>query len=151
MLKVDRSKVLLEFNELYNRIELLEAEVAKKNGMPIKVNLVGGKYLLYAYICNGQIKFGTSFCNTHGERVKSHSTSVPNLSISFVIYSSKRNIKILDQAIKNMFCIEGRFEHINCSMPELETFVMGILDVYRFTYKKETDHKLRLLSIFLKS
>lgn len=50
-------------------------------------------YLLYAYVCNNLVKFGTSFCNKDGQRPKSHKTSVPDLSIGFVFYSSKSNLQ----------------------------------------------------------
>ena len=70
---------------------------------PIDVELGGGKFLLYAFECNNRIKFGSSFCNKNGQRPKSHKTSVPNLAIGFVIYSSKETLQELNKAIKKKF------------------------------------------------
>jgi hypothetical protein len=70
---------------------------------PIDVELGGGKFLLYAFECNNRVKFGTSFTNKNGQRPKSHKTSVPNLVIGFVVYSSKETLQELNKAIKKKF------------------------------------------------
>lgn len=64
----------LELQNAYQRVELLEAENAKLKNKVMPIDLVDGKSLLYAYMCNNQVKFGTSFCNKTGQRLKSHKT-----------------------------------------------------------------------------
>jgi len=112
-LQDDTSKVFLELQKVYQTVELLEAENAKLKNKSIDVDLVGGKCLFYGYMCNNQVKFGTSFCNKNGQRPKSHKTSVPDLAIGFVFYASKEHLQNLNKAIKDRFRIVGRFEHIN--------------------------------------
>ena len=141
------------FYNIYNlstEMRVLQAEKAQLKNKPIDVDLVGGEFLLYAYACNSWVKFGTSFCNKTGQRPKSHRTSVPELSIGFVIYASKPDLQNVNKAIKHRFCIE-RKEHINCSIQELEDFVIDYLKIMNFKYEKEDLEKLKLLNIFLKS
>ena len=84
------------------------------------------------YECNKKVKFGTSFCNKNGQRPKSHKTSVPNLDIGFVVYSSKKNLQNLNKAIKERFNMKGKNEHINCEILVLEKFVF---DMCLFIFK----------------
>lgn len=147
----DKSKLLLDLHNIYKRVELLTAENSKLKNKAIDVDLVGGQFLLYAYMCNNQVKFGTSFCNKNGQRPKSHKTSVPNLAIGFVIYASKEHLTNVNKRIKEKFSIGGRFEHVNCTIDELEEFVTQYLELMAFQYKKEDIQKLDLLNIFLKS
>ena len=86
------SSILTELDFLKKKIQLLEAENAKLRNSTVNVNLKKGEYLLYAYECNKKTKFGTSFTNKNGQRSKSHKTSVPDLSLGFVLYSSKQNL-----------------------------------------------------------
>jgi hypothetical protein len=144
-------KSLLYLQDMHQKVELLEAENARLNNKPIDVHLVGGRFLLYAYLCNNQVKFGTSFCNKNGQRPKSHKTSVPDLAIGFVIYASKEHLINANKRIKEKFCIGGRFEHVNCTINELEDFVTQYLELMSFQYKKEDIKKLELLNVFLKS
>ncbi len=152
-LKAEKSTVLLELQNLYKRVELLEAENAKLKNKAIDVDLVGGKYLLYAYTCNNKVKFGTSFCNKNGQRPKSHKTSVPDLSIGFVIYAPKKCLQEVNRLVKRQekFPISARFEHIKCTIEEFEEFVIKHLDNMGYAYKKEDIHKLNLLNSFLES
>ena len=107
--------------------------------------------MLYGYECNKKVKFGTSFCNKNGQRPKSYKTSVPNLTIGFVVYSSKDNLQKLNKAIKNRFKIKGKNEHLDDEISELEKFVFDYLDLMKFEYKKENIHQLTLLNIYLKN
>ena len=93
-------KITTELKNYRKKLEVAEAEIAKLKNKPIDVDLGGGKFLLYAYECNNRVKFGSSFCNKNGQRPKSHKTSVPNLAIGFVIYSSKETLQELNKAIK---------------------------------------------------
>jgi len=95
------SHILTELDLFKKKIQLLEAENAKLKNSAIDVNLKKGESLLYGYECNKKIKFGASFTNRNGQRPKSHKTSVPDLSIGFVLYSSKQNLQNLSKAIKN--------------------------------------------------
>lgn len=95
------SHILTELDLFKKKIQLLEAENAKLKNSAIDVNLKKGENLLYGYECNKKTKFGTSFTNKNGQRPKSHKTSVPDLSIGFVLYSSKQNLQNLSKAIKN--------------------------------------------------
>ena len=101
--------------------------------------------------CNNKVKFGYSFCNKNGQRPKSHKTSVPNLTIGFVVYLSKENLQELNKAIKKRFKTKSRSEHLDCKISELEQFVFDYLDLMRFNYKKEDIHLLTLLNIYLKN
>ena len=96
------------------------------------------------------MKFGTSYRNKNGQRAKSHKTSVPNLDIAFIVYSSKENLQKLNKAIKDRFNIKGKNEHIDCEIIELEEFVFNYLDVMKYDYKKESKHQPDLLNISLK-
>jgi hypothetical protein len=118
---------------------------------PIDVELGGGKFLLYAFECNNRVKFGTSFTNKNGQRPKSHKTSVPNLVIGFVVYSSKETLQELNKAIKKKFKIKSKKEHLNCKIDELKEFVLDYLELIEFNYKEENIHKLTKLNIFLES
>ena len=70
--------------------------------------------MLYGYGCNKKkVKFGSSFSNKNGQKPKSHKTFVPNLALSFVVYSS----------IKKRFKIKDKGEFFNCKINELEKFV----------------------------
>lgn len=105
--------------------------------------------MFYGYECNKKVKFGTSFCNKNGQRPKSRKTSVPNLALGFVVYSSKENLQKLNRAIKDRFDIKGKYEHINCEITELEEFVFDYLNFMKFDHKKENIHQLTLLNIYL--
>ena len=144
------NKIKTELENYRKKLEIAEATIAKLENKPIDVDLGGGKFLLYGYECNKKVKFGTSFCNKNGQRPKSHKTSVPNLAIGFVIYSSKENLQILNRVIKNRFNIKSKNEHIDCEIIALEKFVFDYSDLMRFDYKKEDIHRLTLLNIFLK-
>ena len=151
------SRIHTELESLYKqsqqRIEILEATVAKLSNSAIDVDLKQGKYLLYAYVCNQKVKFGTSFTNKNGERPKSHKTSVPDLCIGFVIYTSKENLQELNRAIKKRFKTKKGFnprkEHLDCSITDLEEFVFTYSDVMDWDYIKEDIHRLKRLNIFL--
>ena len=143
-----RLSLRIKASQNYN--ELLEAEIAKLKNKPITIDLVGGKFLLYAYLCNNIVKFGTSFCNKNGQRPKSHRTSVPNLALGFVIYASKEHLQKLNKAIKDRFKMQGGSEHVNCKIHELERFAIDYLKIMKFEFKKEKIQTLKLLNIFLK-
>ena len=143
-------KIITELKNYRKKLEVAEAEIAKLKNKPIiNVDLGGGKFLLYGYECNKKVKFGINFCNKNGQRPKSHKTSVPNLSIGFVVYSSKDNLQKLNRAIKDRFNIKGKNEHINCKIIALKKFVFAYLNLIKFDYKKEDIHQLALLNIFL--
>ena len=150
-LEESNKKVGLELKGFQERSQLLEAENAQLKNKAIEVNLVGGEFLLYAYLCNNIVKFGTSFCNKNGQRPKSHKTSVPNLSLGFVIYASKEHLQQLNKAIKYRFKIKGRGEHVHCHIDELEHFAISYLKIMNFEFKQEKIQTLKLLNIFLKS
>lgn len=144
-------KKIIELENYRKKLEIANATIAKLKNKPIDVDLGGGKFLLYAYECNNRVKFGTSFCNKNGQRPKSHKTSVPNLAIGFVFYSSKETLQELNKAIKKKFKIKSRKEHINCKIDELKEFVLDYLELMEFNYKEEDIHKLTKLNIFLES
>ena len=98
-----------------------------------------------------KVKFGSSFCNKDGQRPKSHKTSVPNLAIGFVIYSSKETLQELNKAIKKKFKTKNRKEHLNCKIDDLKEFVLNYLELMEFNYEKENIHELAKLNIFLAS
>ena len=141
--------MLTELDFLKKKIQLVEAENAKLKNSPINVSLEKGNNLLYGYECNKKTKFGTSFTNKNGQRPKSHKTSVPDLSIGFVVYSSKQNLQILNKAIKNRY--NTKTEHLNCSINDLDKFVFSYCDLMNWKYIKEDLHTLSLLNIFLAS
>jgi hypothetical protein len=70
--------MLLELQELNKKLDLLEAGNTKLQKKTIDVDLVGGKFLLYAYECTNRVKFGTNFRNKADQRPKSHRMSIPN-------------------------------------------------------------------------
>ena len=140
----------IEIENYRKKLEIANAKIAKLKNKPIDINLGGGKFLLYAYECNNRVKFGSSFCNKNGQRPKSHKTSVPNLAIGFVVYSSKETLQELNRAIKRKFKIK-RTEHINCKIDELKHFVLEYLELMEFNYKEEDIHQLTKLNIFLAS
>jgi len=72
------SQVMIELDISKKKLQLAEFQISKLQNMPVDISLDGGKYLLYAYMCNSKCKFGTSFCNKKGERPKSHKTSFQN-------------------------------------------------------------------------
>lgn len=59
----DEIKVLQKFKTLYQKLELVKAENAKLKNKPVDISLVGGRFLLYGYMCNDKVKFGTSYTN----------------------------------------------------------------------------------------
>ena len=144
-------KIKTELENYRKKLELAEAEIAKLKNKPMDVNLGGGQFLLYAYEYNNRVKFGSSFCNKNGQRPKSHKTSVPNLAIGFVIYSSKDTLQELNKAIKKKFKIKSKKEHLNCKIDELKEFVLDYLELMEFNYKEEDIHQLTKLNIFLES
>ena len=150
-LRNEKSEVLLKLKNSYEKNALLEARIAKLENKSMNIDLIGGQFLLYAYSCNNQVKFGTSFCNVNGQRPKSHKNSVPNLAIGFVIYASKLVLQKTNKAIKDRFCVIGKLEHVDCEIEELEIFVTQYLDIMNFEYRKEDILKLKLLNIFLKN
>lgn len=143
------SHILTELDSFKKKIQLLEAENAKLKNSGINVSLKKGENLLYGYECNMKTKFGTSFTNKNGQRPKSHKTSVPDLSIGFVVYSSKQNLQDLSRVIKNRY--KTKTEHLDCSINDLEKFVFSYCDLTDWEYIKEDIHTLRLLNIFLAS
>lgn len=143
------TQTITEFDLLKKKIQLLEAENAKLKNSPIDVSLEKGENLLYAYECNKETKFGTSFTNKNGQRPKSHKTSVPNLSIGFVVYSSKQNLQTLHKSIKDRY--NTKTEHVKCSINDLDEFVFKFCDLMNWKYIKEDIHTLRLLNIYLAS
>lgn len=149
-LRKEQSTLSIKLKKLYEKIDLLVLENSKLKNKPIHVELVGGENLLYAYVCNNHVKFGTSFCNKNGQRPKSHKTSVPDLAIGFVIYASKKNLIKLNKKIKERYRITG--EHIyNNNINKVEKFVIEYFELMRYNYKKESIQQLKLLNIFLKS
>ena len=144
-------KIKTELKNYRKKLELAEAEIAKLKNKPMDVNLGGGQFLLYAYEYNNRVKFGSSFCNKNGQRPKSHKTSVPNLAIGFIIYSSKDTLQELNKAIKKKFKIKSKKEHLNCKIDELKKFVLDYLELMEFNYKEENIHQLTLLNIYLKN
>ena len=144
-------KIKTELKNYRKKLELAEAEIAKLKNKPMDVNLGGGQFLLYAYEYNNRVKFGSSFCNKNGQRPKSHKTSVPNLAIGFIIYSSKDTLQELNKAIKKKFKIKSKKEHLNCKIDELKEFVLDYLELMEFNYKEENIHQLTLLNIYLKN
>lgn len=147
----EQELILEKLREAYKKLELSAAQVAQLKNQSFKVNLNGGKCLFYAYLCNNHVKWGTSFTNVDGQRPKAHKTSIPNLEIGFVIYSSKENLQNLNKAIKIHFKIKTKREHLSCSIEELEKFVINYMDVMDFKSTREDVHKLNLLSILCKS
>ena len=143
------SHILIELDSFKKKIQLLEAENAKLKNSGINVSLKKRENLLYGYECNKKTKFGTSFTNKNGERPKSHKTSVPDLAIGFVVYSSKQNLQALSKAIKDRY--NTKTEHPDCSVNDLEKFVFSYCDLMNWKYIKEDIHKLRFLNIFLAS
>jgi len=117
----------MELEHYKQKLEIANAKIAKLKKKPLDVDLGGGKFLLYAYSCNKKTKFGHSFCNKNGQRPKSHKTSVPNLAIGFVIYSSKETLQALNKVIKQKFNIQSKKEHLDCTIDELKTFVISYL------------------------
>ena len=93
-------KKIIELENYRKKLEIANATIAKLKNKPIDVDLGGEKFLLYAYECNNRVKFGSSFCNKNDQKPKSHKTSVPNLAIGFVVYSSKETLQELNKAIK---------------------------------------------------
>jgi hypothetical protein len=144
-------QIAIELANNRKKLEIVEAEIAKLKNKPIDIDLGGGRFLLYGYECNNKVKFGSSFCNKNGQRPKSHKTSVPNLAIGFVVYSSKENLKELNKVIKIRFKTKGKNEHVNCKISELEKFVFDYLDLMKLNYKKEDIHQLTLLNIYLRN
>jgi hypothetical protein len=142
-------KIITELKNYRKKLEVAEAEIAKLKNKPIDVDLENGKFLLHSYPYNKKVKFGTSFCNKNGQKPKSHKTSVPNLAIGFVVYSSKDNLQKLNKTIKNRFNIKGKNDHINCKIIALEKFMFTYFNRIKFDYKKEDIHQLALLNIFL--
>ena len=153
LLNNSSEKLVLGLEVYRKKLEIAEAHIAKLSNKPLKIDLVGGKFLLYGYFCNKKVKFGTSYCNKNGQRPKSHKTSVPDLSIGFVVYSSRSNLQKLNVVIKEKFKIkgEGNLEHISTKLVTLQNFVFGYLDLMGWDYKKEDIHTLTLLNIFLKN
>ena len=150
-LQDDNLKLVAELKSTYEKLELVEAENAKLQNKTINVPLIKGKYLFYGYECNNMVKFGTSFSNVNGQRPKSHRTSVPNLAIGFVVYSSKSNLQDLNRSTKSRFNIKGRCEHLDCKIDELESFVIRYLDLMEADYVREDIQTLKLLAISLRS
>ena len=142
-------EIMIELDDYRKRVETAEAQLAELKNKPIDIYLEDGKFLLYAYGYNNEIKFGTSFCNRNGQRPKSHKTSVPNLAIGFVIYSSKKNLQDLNRAIKKRF--KNRNEYLDCPMDELEDFVLEHIDIMDMDYQQKDIHILTSLNIYLKS
>ena len=136
---------LKEFYDQKNSIDLLQKKITN----PKKIPLDGGESLFYAYLCNNRIKFGSSYCNRKGERIKSHIGSVPRLEIGFIFYSNKKHIQALNTAIKLRFKSTLSYEHVQCSMEELENFVINYFTIMKFDFKKESIHKIKLLNILL--
>ena len=145
----DPTRVTAELLELKQKLQIADAKIASLEKSPINVNLEKGKYLLYGYECNDKTKFGTSFTNKNGQRPKSHKTSVPDLSIGFVIYSSKENLQELNKVIKSRF--KTKTEHLNCSVDDLEGFILEYCKLMEWEYRKEDIHTLKLLNIYLSS
>jgi hypothetical protein len=138
-------KKIIELENYRKKLEIANATIAKLKNKPIDVDLGGEKFLLYAYECNNRVKFGSSFCNKNDQKPKSHKTSVPNLAIGFVVYSSKETLQELNKAIKS------KKEHLNCKIDELKEFVLDYLELIEFNYKEENIHELTKLNIFLES
>ena len=147
LLKEEEKRI--ELDAYQKKLDIAEAEIAKLKNKPIDIYLEGGKFLLYAYKCNNKVKFGTSFSNKTGQRLRAHKTSVPNLAIGFVIYSSKENLQDLNRAIKIRF--KNKNEHVNCQINELEDFVLRYMSNMDMNYQQEDIHKLILFNISLKS
>lgn len=142
---------ITELENYRKKLEIANARIAKLENKPIDVDLGGGKFLFYVYECNNRVKFGSSFCNKDGQRPKSHKTSVPNLAIGFVIYSSKEALQELNRTIKKRFKAKTRKEHLNCKIDKLKKFVLKYLKIMKFSYKEENIHELAKLNIFLAS
>lgn len=151
-LSKDKDKILQELNDAYRKLELSKAEIAKLKNTAFKVSLDSGRCLFYAYLCNNIVKWGTSFKNIDGQRPKAHKTSVPDLEIGFIIYTSKEHLQHLNRAIKVHYNIKSKNEHLkNCTIKEFEVFVLNYMDLMKFEYQREDIHKLKLLSIWFKS
>ena len=150
-LRNENCEIALELKRSYEKNDLLKATIAKLKNESMNIDLIGGEFLLYGYGCNNKVKFGTSFCNVNGQRPKSHKNSVPNLAIGFVVYASKSVLQKTNKAIKDRFRIIGKLEHIDCTIDELENFVIQYLNTMNFEYQKEDILKLKLFNIFLKN
>ena len=150
-LETNQSGCFLELQKVYQELEVLQAINAKLSNKAIDVPLVGGLFLLYWYLCNKIVKFGTSFSNKDGQRPKSHKTSVPNLCIGFVFYASKEALIKVNRAIKDKFGNGSRLEHVDCEIVVLEEFIISYFELMGFDYQREDIQKLKLLNVFLRS
>ena len=139
----------LKIKKLLNNMELLGATIAKLTNKAFKVDLTGGKYLLYAYKCNDKVKFGTSFKNKKGQRPKSHRTSVPNFAIGFVIYAEKGHLISFNNAVKQNLNFDIKGEFAECSIEEFEYFTLQYFKMMRWRYLREDIQKIKLLNIYL--
>lgn len=146
-----KSASLKEIAELRKKLEVSEAFLAKSENRPLEPTLLDHSFLAYGYGCNNVSKFGNSFVNINGQRQKSHKTSVPNLAVGYLIYSSKEHLQDLNRAIKKRYKITGTNpEHAPCKIDELKSFVYNYMDLMQYPYIKEDIHQLKLLNIFLK-
>jgi hypothetical protein len=146
-----KEQYLDEIKKLEQQLEVGEALLAVAQGRKIEPVLLNHDFLAYAYECNGHCKFGNSFVNSNGQRPKSHKTSVPNLAIGYLIYSSKEHLQELNVAIKKSFKIKGAAaEHAPCKIEELRSFVYDFMRIMKYPYVEEDIHQLKLLNIFLK-
>lgn len=139
----------LKIKELLNNIELLGATISKLTNKAFKVDLTGGRYLLYAYECNNKVKFGTSFKNKKGQRPKSHRTSVPNFAIGFVIYAEKKHLQSFNNAVKQNLKFDVKGEFAGCSIEEFEYFTLQYFKTMGWKCHKENIQKIKLLNISL--
>ena len=146
-----KSSSLEKIAELRKKLEISEALLAKSENRPVEPTLIDHNFLSYGYECNDESKFGNSFVNKNGQRPKSHKTSVPNLAVGYLIYSSKKHLQDLNRAIKKRYNITGKNpEHAPCKIDELKSFVYSYMDLMQYPYIKEDIHQLKLLNIFLK-
>jgi hypothetical protein len=114
------------FNFLFQSILFIFFAKSKNTDLIVKeVQLTGGQFLVYGYQDNDKVKFRMSFNNKYGERPLSHKRADSNLTIGFVIYSSKSNLKILNRLITLRFSIKGNRKYLNCSINQLEQFILN--------------------------
>lgn len=97
-----------------------------------------GECLFYAFLHNQNdkfLKFGTSFNNKNGQRLRKHKQDIPNMFLILVFYSEKKNLTMLNSIIK------ARFPSLNelakCDKDTFATFVQNLFDVMDWKYVRE--------------
>jgi len=143
------SKILeIEVVKYKEMCELLQKQKdALRNSTPALKLSHSGPYM-YAFSCNTGTKFGTSYVNKDGQRLKAHKISVVQLQVGFILFASKEDLQFLNLSIKKKFKLVT-VEHLYCDVNTLERFLLEFITLMDIKYVLETKHALSLINIDL--